>query len=157
MMSNGSVPHYLEIAEDEIGTKEYAGDKHNPRILQYHATTTLGDWGRSRDEVPWCSSFINWCVTKAGLEGTDNALARSWMDWGIPVDVPMLGDIIVLKRRRRGSDALTGSRGGYHVGIFVRASRGRIRLLGGNQRNAVRYSYYSQRRYEIKAIRRATT
>jgi hypothetical protein len=77
------------------------------------------------------------------------------MDWGIPVDVPTLGDIVVLKRRRRGSDAITGSRGGYHVGIFVRTSKGRIRLLGGNQRNAVRYSYYSQRRYEVKAIRRA--
>jgi uncharacterized protein (TIGR02594 family) len=153
--SSGSVPPYLEIAEDEIGVREYRGDKHNPRILQYHATTTLGDWGRSRDEVPWCSSFINFCVTRSGLSGTDNALARSWMDWGIPVDVPMLGDIVVIKRRKRGHDALTGSRGGYHVGIFVRASRGRLRLLSGNARNAVRYSYYSRSRYDVMAIRRA--
>jgi uncharacterized protein (TIGR02594 family) len=156
MMSNGEVPRYLEIAEDEIGTKELKGDKHHPRILEYHATTTLGNWGRSKDETHWCSSFINWCVIKGGLEGTNSALARSWMDWGIGVDVPMWGDIMVIKRRRRGSDAITGSRGGYHVGIFVRASRGRIRLLGGNQRDAVRYSWYSRRRYEIKAIRRAT-
>jgi uncharacterized protein (TIGR02594 family) len=150
-----SVPPYLEIAEDEIGVREYRGDKHNPRILRYHSSTTLGDWGRSRDEVPWCSSFINWCVTRAGLEGTNNALARSWMDWGIPVDVPMLGDIVVLRRRKRGHDRLTGSRGGYHCGIFIRASRGRLRLLGGNQRNTVRYSWYSKSRYDVMAIRRA--
>jgi len=155
MMSSGSVPRYLEIAEDEIGIKEVKGDKHHPRILEYHDTTTLGNWARSRDETPWCSSFINWCVTKSGLEGTNNALARSWALWGVEVDEPMPGDIVVLKRRKRGSDAITGSRAGYHVGIWVRASRGRLRLLGGNQRDAVRYSWYSQRRYEIKAIRRA--
>lgn len=158
MTSNGSgVPPYLEIAEDEIGVREYRGAKHNPRIVQYHSSTTLGNWARSQDEIPWCSSFLNWCVTRSGLEGTDNALARSWLKWGIPVDVPMLGDIVVLKRRRRGSDAITGSRGGFHVGIFVRASRGRLRLLGGNQNNAVRYSWYSKRRYEVKGIRRAST
>jgi uncharacterized protein (TIGR02594 family) len=156
MMSSSSVPRYLEIAEDEIGVKEFKGKEHHPRILEYHDTTTLGSWGRSRDETPWCSSFINFCVTKAGLEGTNNALARSWMSWGLGVDVPMPGDIVVLKRRKRGSDARTGSRGGYHVAIFIRASRGRVRLLGGNQRDAVRYSWYSQRRYDIKAIRRAT-
>jgi len=153
MTSDGSVPPYLEIAEDDIGVKERRGDRHHPRILQYHSNT--GRW--SRDEVAWCGSAMETWVIEAGLKGLGKpgALARSWMKWGIPVDVPMLGDVVVLKRRRRGSDAITGSRGGYHVGIYIRASKGRIRLLGGNQRNAVRYSYYSQRRYEVKAIRRA--
>ena len=153
MMSNGSVPRYLEIAEDDIGVKEYRGDKHHPRIIRYHANT--GKW--SRDEVPWCGSAIETWLIEAGVKGLGKpgALARNWMKWGIGVDVPMRGDIIVLKRRKRGSDAITGSRGGFHVGIYDRASRGRLRLLGGNQRDAVRYSWYSQRRYEIKAIRRA--
>jgi len=158
-MSSVRVPRYLEIAENEIGVTEFRGERHNPRILEYHATTTLGNWARGRDEVPWCSSFINWVVTKSGLEGTDNALARSWMRWGIPVDAPMPGDVVILKRRRTGPDRRTGSRGGYHVSLYVRGayrgSKGRIRLLGGNQGDSVRYSNYSLRRYEIKGIRRA--
>jgi len=153
-MSSVRVPRYLEIAEDEIGTKEVPGPGNHPRIVEYHSSTTLGNWARSKDSVPWCSSFVNWCVTQAGLKGTDNALARSWMTWGEPVDEPRLGDIVVIKRLARGRDRRTGSFGGYHVAFYVRRRRGRLRLLGGNQRNAVRYSNYWVRNYEIKAIRR---
>ena len=154
-MSSGiRVPRYLEIAEDEIGIKEVPGTGNHPRILEYHATTTLGNWAKSKDSVPWCSSFVNWAVTNSGLKGTDNALARSWMTWGEPVDEPRLGDIVVIKRLARGRDRRTGSFGGYHVAFYVRRRRGRLRLLGGNQANSVKFSNYSLRRYEIKAVRR---
>lgn len=147
------VPRYLEIAENDIGVAEFKGARHHPRILEYHSNT--GKW--TRDEVPYCGSAIETWLIESGFEGLGRkgALARSWMKWGIPVDVPMRGDIVVLRRRRRGPDARTGSRGGYHVALYDRGSKGRIRLLGANQSDAVKYSTYSLRRYEIMAIRRA--
>ena len=103
----------LDYAEGELGQKERKGKEHNPRILEYLATTTLGDSARSRDETPWCSAFVNWCVVRAGLEGTSSALARSWLGWGIPVEEAglVLGDVLVL-RHRRGKARSVGSRGG---------------------------------------------
>lgn len=147
---------WLDYAEGELGVREWKGDKHNPRILAYHATTTLGDWARSRDEVPWCSSFVNWCFVKSGIEGTDNALARSWVTWGEKVELGYwrLGDVMVIKRRRKGRDRRTGSRGGYHVLFPYRISQRYIVGLGGNQRDSVSIARYSKRRYEIIAVRR---
>lgn len=150
-----TVPRHLVIASREIGVTERKGDHlHNPRILEYHATTTLGDWGRSRDETAWCSSFINWSMVGAGEEGTDNALARSWIRWGRPSNYE-LGSVVVIKRRRAGSDKRTGSRGGYHVGLLMwhSDSRARITLVSGNTRDSVRLSSYSLRKWDIKAVR----
>ena len=147
---------WLDYAEGELGVKERKGSLHNTRILEYHATTTLGDWGRSRDETPWCSSFINWCFVKAGVEGTDNALARSWATWGekVPLSDWLPGDVIVIKRRRKGSDRRTGSRGGYHVLLPYRITSRYVIGIGGNQKNSVSFARFSRRRYEVIAVRR---
>jgi len=148
---------WLDYAEGELGQRELRGAKHNPRILGYHATTSLGDWGRSRDEVAWCSSFVNWCFVKAGVEGTDNALARSWLRWGRKVELEdwELGDVMVIKRKKRGADKRTGSRGGYHVGFPYRVTGRYVLLLGGNQSDSVCFSRYRWRRYLHVGLRRA--
>ena len=158
MKINGTeVPRYMRHAEDELGVEEWGlAGMHNTRILEYHETTTLGDWGRSRDETPWCSSYVNWCVSQAGLEGTSNALARSWIRWGVPATgASRYGDVVVLRRRKSGADKRTGSRGGYHVAFLARMSSRYIRLLGGNQSDKVQFSTYSLKRYELVALRRA--
>jgi uncharacterized protein (TIGR02594 family) len=148
-----TVPRHLVLASREIGITERKGDHlHNPRILEYHATTTLGDWGRSRDETPWCSSFVNWSVVGAGKEGTDNALARSWIRWG-RVSNYELGSVVVIKARKRGSARRTGSRGGYHVGFLMWHSGARITLVSGNTRDSVRLSSYSLKKWDVKAVR----
>lgn len=142
------------IAAGELGVTEFPGKRHNPRILEYHATTTLGDWGRSRDETPWCSSFINWVNVQAGIEGTSNALARSWLRWGVRSEVTIAGDIAVIKRIRAGRDARTGSRGGYHVGIILRERRRSVQLLSGNVSNRVGVDWFSLRKWDVIDIRR---
>lgn len=148
-----TVPRHLVIVSGEIGVTERKGDHlHNPRILEYHDTTTMGDWGRSRDETAWCSSLCNWCMIKSGKKGTNNALARSWMTWGRRSDME-LGAIVVLKRRKRGPAKRTGSRGGYHVGFLMWHSPRRVTLISGNTKDAVRLSSYSLRRWDIKAVR----
>lgn len=147
---------WLEVALGELGVCEYPGKAHNYRILEYHSTTSLGDWGRSRDETAWCSSYVNWAVEEAlgcGV-GTGNALARSWLHWGKACE-PVLGCVCVIKRRARGGDKRTGSRGGWHVGFFINYSRGGVVLLSGNAQNRVGVDTYSKRIYEVNAFRTA--
>lgn len=150
-----SAPWY-DIAQAEMGVKEILGaNKNNQRILDYHATTTLG---AKTDEVPWCSSFVNWVTKQAGIEGTNNALANSWVDWGVDVSVPKKGDIVVIKRINKNSDSHnTGSSTGYHVGFYVTANKVAILLLGGNQGNSVKKSNFMLRSYEVVAYRRPRT
>ncbi|MGR2462212.1 hypothetical protein ACUX4R_25305, partial [Salmonella enterica] len=47
---------WMTVARGELGVKEYSGKfNNNPRILEYHKTTSLG---ASEDEVSWCASFV---------------------------------------------------------------------------------------------------
>jgi peptidoglycan hydrolase-like protein with peptidoglycan-binding domain len=82
---------WYDIALAEMGVKEILGaDKNSRRIIEYHSTTTLG---AKTDEVPWCSSFVNWVIKQSGFQGTNNALAKSWSTWGTEVKTPQKGDI----------------------------------------------------------------
>jgi uncharacterized protein (TIGR02594 family) len=107
---------WMPIARNEEGIKEYSGQADNPRITQYLRSTTLGAPGAGNDETPWCSAFVNWCVERAGYAGTDSAMARSWLTWGTNTDTPKPGCIVVFRRE---------------------ANKGHVRVLGGNQSDAV--------------------
>jgi len=121
-------PRWLPIARNEIGVREFAGPQHNPRIVEYHRATSLR---ASADETAWCSSFVNWCMLKANIVGTDHAGARSWANWGVPLAAPRVGCVAVFKRH------VPGNPGVGHVAFFLERIGGRIHLLGGNQRNSV--------------------
>jgi uncharacterized protein (TIGR02594 family) len=122
---------WMPIALAELGTTEDAGDGSNPRVVEYLRSTSLGRGMASTDATPWCSAFVNWCVESAGLSGTNSAAARSWLNWGKPLEVPRRGCVVVLSRD-----------GGGHVGFFLRTSPVGIWLLGGNQNNRVMEAAY---------------
>lgn len=122
-----------EIAQREMGTKEVPGPGNNPRVLEYHDCTTLD---ACEDSVPWCSAFVNWCCKQAGIKGTGLANARSWLKWGVPVDKPVEGCIVILKRPPNPASG--------HVAFFVRELGGMVELLGGNQGDQVKLSWYHQ-------------
>ncbi|VUD62280.1 hypothetical protein TDB9533_03009 [Thalassocella blandensis] len=146
---------WYDIAQSEVGIKEIVGaDKHNKRILEYHATTTLG---AKTDEIPWCSSFVNWVMIQAGIKGTNNALAKSWENWGLEVKTPSKGVITVIKRKGKTSDEATGSSTGYHVGFYISSNTSIIRLLGGNQSDQVKESGFYLKSYEVVAYRKPLT
>lgn len=146
---------WYDVAKAELGVRENSKvNKHNVRIIEYHATTTLK---AKTDEVPWCSSFVNWVITESAYKGTNNALARSWLDWGAKVTAPVQGDVVVIKKKTTGSDNSTGSSTGYHVAFFDSKSATHIRLLGGNQRDSVKYSTFNLSRYDVKGYRRPST
>lgn len=121
------------VAKDELGTREISGSKHNPRVLEYHKEAG----GHRTDEVPWCSSFVNWCFKQVGVKGTENASARSWMSWGKKTKEPKKGDVVVFYR---------GSRRGWkgHVGFYVSDNLTHVLVLGGNQNNSVCYQYFAK-------------
>lgn len=151
LVLNITAPWY-DIAKAELGVRENGKvNKHNDRIIEYHATTTLG---AKTDEIPWCSSFVNWVITKSLYKGTNNALAKSWLKWGVKVAAPVQGDIVIIKKKQKSSDKSTGTSTGYHVAFFDSKSTTHVRLLGGNQRDSVKYLTFNLSRYEIKGYRR---
>lgn len=123
-------PPWMRVARAELGVAETPGTDSTARIREYFRTTTLGD---QPDHVPWCSAFANFCIERAGLEGTKSALARSWMRWGVDAATLTPGCIVVLSR---------GEPPSGHVGFFAGMDGGRIRLLGGNQGNKVSVAAY---------------
>ena len=129
LLPGGAV--WMPIALGELGTREIHGKDHEARVLEYHATTTLR---ATTDEVPWCSSFVNWVMESSGIPGTRSAAARSWLDWGVKLDSPMLGCVVVLKR---GKNPRSG-----HVTLYMGGDGDRLEGLGGNQSNQVQISRY---------------
>jgi len=119
---------WLRIARGELGVRAFAAGASNPRITEYHAGTHIAGYD---DKADWCSSFVDWSLRRAGIAGTGSALARSWLEWGEPIDDPRPGCITVLWREDPASWK-------GHVGFFVRRDGDDVVLLGGNQLGAVR-------------------
>ena len=127
-----SGPRWLEVAFGEIGVTAYPEGSNNPRITEYHAGTNIAGYD---DKASWCSSFVNWSLAAANVVGTGSALARSWQDWGTPIELPVLGCIAVLWR-----DEPASWKG--HVGFYLREDEQFVYLLGDNQLEQVREHYY---------------
>ena len=136
-----ATPAWLEVAYAEIGQRRGPTGASNPRVEQYNNATTLKGYD---DKISWCSSFVNWCLNEAGIEGTRSALARSWLDWGNAIGEPMLGCIAVVSRE--GASNWKG-----HVGFFIEATDQTIILLGGNQDEEVKLKGYA--RADLLALR----
>ena len=118
---------WMLVAAGEKGVHTFPPGQSNPRITTYHALTNIAGYD---DKASWCSSFVNWTLAQVGIAGTGSALARSWLDWGEPLDVPVPGCIAVLAR---GDPADWKG----HVGFYLRHDGEQVVLLGGNQLDAV--------------------
>jgi uncharacterized protein (TIGR02594 family) len=137
----------MEIVRAEEGVTEYSlPGQHNKRIIEYHSTTTLK---ATTDETAWCSSFVNWVMKEAGYRGTKSAAAKSWLDWGVTLDSPRVGAIIVVFSEKMKKRGFTG----FHVTFWLSASATHVKLLGGNQGNFVKESNYPLSEWEIKGYR----
>jgi uncharacterized protein (TIGR02594 family) len=122
---------WMDIARREIGQEEVQGGE-NPRILEYHAATTLH---AEEDEIAWCSAFVCWCLKKAGYKSTESAWARSYEDYGEDLDEPKVGCIGVI-------DWQDGS---GHVGFVTSFTPQTVTVLGGNQSDSVCIATFSRR------------
>lgn len=97
--------------------------------------------GQSLDptKTAWCAAFVNAVLSESGHDGTGKLNARSFLDYGMPIDQPTQGDIVVFWR-----DDPESWKG--HVGFFAgRETKGGkefIKVLGGNQDDRVSVKLY---------------
>ena len=122
-----------EMAKAEVGTVEWAkGD--NPKVVAYFKD--CGNPGVMDDVTAWCAAFVGAMLRRAGVKSTGALNARSYLDWGTPVNRKnaLPGDVVVFKR---GNSSWQG-----HVAFFVKDRGALIDVLGGNQSNAVNVKGY---------------
>lgn len=135
----------FELAREEVGTWEWK-DGHNPVILDYFKDA--GHPGILDDETAWCAAFVGAMLKRSGYKPSGSLLARSYCKWGEEVafaDI-QLGDVCVIPR---GNSSWQG-----HVFLYAgTAADGKIRGLGGNQRNQVNIKTFNPA--DLIAIRRA--
>ena len=118
-------PHWLEIARPLVGLHEVHGAEHNPEILSMWRVIKRS--GIQSDEVPWCAAFVGACLERAGIRSSRFESAASYLTWGVRLDGPAPGCIVVFSRE-----------GGGHVGFVVGQDEGgRLLVLGGNQGDSV--------------------
>ena len=124
----------FDIARSYIGTTEGPGPADNPVIMEMYASVGH-DWVE-HDSVAWCAAFVGHCLERAGIRSTRKLTARSYLDWGVPVEVADAepGDIGVIPR---GSSSWQG-----HVFFIDRIEGPWVWGLGGNQNDAVNVKRY---------------
>lgn len=123
-----------DIAKEEEGTWEWA-EGHNPKIVQWFAD--VGHPWVKDDETAWCAAFVGAMLQKAGLPSTRALNARSYLDWGTPVDLADAepGDVVTFPR-----GDIDGWQG--HVAFYERQDDQSVYVLGGNQLNQVNIKPY---------------
>ena len=132
-----------ELAQKEIGTVEWAkGD--NPVVIGYFKDA--GHPEVSTDATAWCAAFVGAMLARSGVKPTGKLNARSYLDWGAPVERKDAkpGDVVIFERG-------TGWQG--HVGFLVKDGGVLINTLGGNQSDAVNIKGYQASK--LLGIRRA--
>lgn len=134
-----------ELAQAEVGTAEWKNGN-NPKVVAYFKDS--GNAGVKDDETAWCAAFVGAMLKRAGLKGTGKLNARSYLEWGTPVDRKDAkpGDIVIFKR---GNSSWQG-----HVAFFVKDRGALIDVLGGNQSDAVNVKGYQAAM--LLGIRRAS-
>jgi len=134
-----------DIAKSYIGMTEGAGPTDNPKIMEMYAS--VGQAHVEHDDVAWCAAFVGHCLEKAGIRSTRRLNARSYLDWGVPVEIAEArqGDIGVIPRGRSGWQG--------HVFFIERVEGQWVWGLGGNQDDAVSVKRYPASK--IIGVRRA--
>jgi uncharacterized protein (TIGR02594 family) len=130
-------PKWLSWAEGELGVRETPGPKSTPRVIEYRSigkTPIAGD----DSVISWCAIFVNAALEASSIRGSGNAAARGFMKWGRKLDRPLEGCLVVL--------ATPGSTWQGHVGFYVGETATHVRLLGGNQGDAVSRALFNKSR-----------
>ncbi len=134
---DGHEPRWLQRARQDIGQKETLGPNDSPWIrrmlAKLGATWLLGQ--------PWCGGAMATWIRDCGLPIPKHWYrAKDWLNWGVMLDRPIPGCIVVF-----------GRDGGGHVGICVgqAAETGDgagLLILGGNQGDEVNVRSFQRAR-----------
>ena len=135
----------LSLARRYLGVKEIIGKGNHPLISWWLSLCAYGM--EAPDEIAWCSAYVNGIAWELSLPRSKSAAARSWLKVGTPVvleDALPGFDVVVLER---GNDGVSG-----HVGFYVSHNDKVVRLVGGNQSNAVTEQDFE--RVKVLGVRR---
>jgi len=140
--AQAGVPPWLAEARRLLGVREVPGPGNNPKIMWW--AQNLDQW-YTGDDVPWCGLFVAHCMAfGAPDEPQDfNRLgARAWAKYGAVVDTDTLrlGAIAVFWR----THPVNSWHG--HVAFVTGVSPTAIRVIGGNQSNAVTETWIARKR-----------
>ena len=124
----------VSVAESKIGLNEY---QHKTVLKEYV--------GFDPRYTEWCAAFVNAVLSDSGMKNLHDMehpqplTARSFLDWGEKVDLPLPGDIVIFPR---GKSDWQG-----HVGFYVgweQHEDGSVywKILGGNQNDSVSIDLY---------------
>jgi uncharacterized protein (TIGR02594 family) len=131
-LANAVTP--IEVAQAYLGLNEG-----NPEEAQTLAAFISRNTGLEINpaKTAWCAAFVDAVLGAGGSKGTGSLAAKSYLDWGVSVAEPQVGDVVVLWR-----DSPTSGKG--HVGFYMGTNAdGTIKILGGNQSDKVSTSNYS--------------
>lgn len=136
--SIGELPHTISEALKLLGTREKIGAENNPVIMGWAdeiGQAAIG-YKYTADSVPWCGLFAAVVVHRAGKTLPAGPLyALNWSKFGSPVMRPGLGDILTFQRP-----------GGGHVGFYIGEDVDSFCVLGGNQGDAVSFTWIAKDR-----------
>jgi uncharacterized protein (TIGR02594 family) len=119
---------YLETADRYFGLHEVEDRQELTEFMNYDPVV-----------YEWCAAFVNAVFREHGIPGSESVsehplIARSFLNWGEPVDEPDFGDLVIFDR---GSEGWQG-----HVGFYMGTYGNSYMILGGNQDNRVTYEFY---------------
>jgi uncharacterized protein (TIGR02594 family) len=97
---------------------------HKGRQWELQSTSAASD-GRG-SVTSWCAAFVNWCLSRSGINAPGFGTAKAWLDFGTALNWPRYGAVAVTKKLSN-----TGSSTG-HVGFYVRSTKDKVVLLSGN-------------------------
>lgn len=133
MAKQPSDPIWLQHARLFLGSKEIVGPKHNDVVVGFWRVIGLKF---TDDETPWCAGYVGAMLQHSGYPYLKSAWARDYLKYGVKLDAPAYGCIVVFER---------GS--GGHVGFVVgKTANGMLMVLGGNQSNAVTIAAFDPKR-----------
>lgn len=125
----GLLPRTVTAFLSIYGTKEVPGEANNPIIMSWAKVLGIKDF--LKDSIAWCGLAVAWILSQAGYGEALKAVtlklwARDYLKFGTPVDIPMLGDVLVFERPTGG-----------HVGIYIAEDTLCFHVGGGNQSDDV--------------------
>jgi uncharacterized protein (TIGR02594 family) len=112
---------YAHIGERELEP----GD--NAHILNFFNVVKAFD--AAKDEIPWCAGGLGASLERVGIGSTRSLMAKSYLNWGKPLDAPRVGAITVFDRP---PDPSLG-----HVAFALSWDDDYVECLGANQGNGV--------------------
>lgn len=130
-------PSWLTVARTYIGLEEIVGSKHNDEILEFWKLCHLPF---KDDETPWCAGFVGGVLEKCGIISTRSGMARSYLKWGVKIENPVVGCVVVFWRGHINSPH------GHVAFCGAPPTDTVIPALGGNQGNKVCIKPYPRSR-----------